>query len=407
MKRILLLTADAGLGHRSATDAIATALQDQHGGDCEIAVANPLDDERVPAVLRDSQTDYDRVVRESPHLYELGYQVSDAAVPGLVIEGALTVMLYVVVRDLVWDHRPDVVVTTYPLYQAPLGAVKAIEGWQVPLVTVVTDLVTVHRVWFSQASDMCVVPTEAAREIALEYGLLEPCVKVLGIPVDPALDRKDRSRSFIRTELGWEQDLPTLLVVGGKRVGHLEDILRVVNHSGLQVQMALVSGRDKETQLAFQEVDWHLPTHVYGFVENMPTLMHAADGILCKAGGLIVSEALACGLPLLLVDVLPGQEAGNADYVTEEKAGDLIPDPVSALETIYHWLDGTGQLLAERAHNAQRLGRPRAAYEIAEQVWALVERGPDGESDARARERTGLIELLTRSGVPWQADGGS
>ena len=43
-------------------------------------------------------------------------------------------------------------------------------------------------------------------------------------------------------------------------------------------------------------------TYVYDFAEDMPSLLRAADGIICKAGGLIVSEALACGLPTLYYD---------------------------------------------------------------------------------------------------------
>jgi UDP-N-acetylglucosamine:LPS N-acetylglucosamine transferase len=250
------------------------------------------------------------------------------------------------------------------------------------------------------------VPTETARNAALEYGLSPQSVEVSGIPVDPEIAREERDRASIRGDLGWEQDLTTYLVVGGKRVGHLWDILRVLNHSGLPLQLAIVSGGDEEAHREHQQVDWHLATHVYGFVENMPTLMHAADGILCKAGGLIVSEALACGLPLLLIDVLPGQEAGNADYVIEGGAGELAPDPASALETIYHWLDRDGALLAERAQNARRLGHPRAAYEIAERVWA-AEHGPGRERDEGASERSSLIEMLVRSGVRWQNDGGS
>jgi UDP-N-acetylglucosamine:LPS N-acetylglucosamine transferase len=66
--------------------------------------------------------------------------------------------------------------------------------------------------------------------------------------------------------------------------------------------------------------------------------------------------------------VLPGQEEGNADYVIQGKAGERALDPVSALETIYHWLDQKGALLNDLAENARRLGRPRAAYQIAERV---------------------------------------
>ena len=46
--------------------------------------------------------------------------------------------------------------------------------------------------------------------------------------------------------------------------------------------------------------------------------------ILTKAGGLITSESLAAGLPMLLCDVLPGQEEGNAKVVEDGGAGKLL-----------------------------------------------------------------------------------
>ena len=50
----------------------------------------------------------------------------------------------------------DVIVSTYPLYQAPLGSVFALKGKLIPLITVVTDLASVHRLWFSEDSDFTV-----------------------------------------------------------------------------------------------------------------------------------------------------------------------------------------------------------------------------------------------------------
>jgi 1,2-diacylglycerol 3-beta-galactosyltransferase len=131
----------------------------------------------------------------------------------------------------------------------------------------------------------------------------------------------------------------------------------------------------------------------------MPTLMHAADCIICKAGGLIIAEALACGLPIVLVDVLPGQEAGNARYVTQGGAGELALDPIAALEIMSHWLVGDRALLAERAQNARRLGHPRAAFEVAERAWSMATRGPSGKGIRQAGRRPKLSELLRQNGI--------
>jgi 1,2-diacylglycerol 3-beta-galactosyltransferase len=128
----------------------------------------------------------------------------------------------------------------------------------------------------------------------------------------------------------------------------------------------------------------------------MPPRLHAADLVLSKAGGLAVSEALAAGCPLLLVDVIPGQETGNADYVCDAGAGALAPGPVEALEVLCHWLADGGAGLRARAGVARRLGRPRAALDAAELAWQAAEAGATPAVNRRRRVR--LVSLLRRVG---------
>jgi len=401
-RRILILTADAGFGHRSAAEAIAAALRETCGQRCVVDIVNAMADKRVPAFLRHSQTDYDRIVRDVPELYKLGYEASDATVPSMVVETALTVMLFEVMYDLVCNNGPAVIVTTYPLYQAPLWAVYTIIGRRIPLITVVTDLVTVHRLWFHDGVDACLVPTVAVRAAALAAGLAADKVHITGIPVHPDLARQERSQAAIRAELGWQPERTTVLAVGSRRVRNLMGGLQMLNHSGLPLQLAVVAGGDDELYRQLTEIHWHVPVHLYHFVEHMPKLMHAADLVMCKAGGLIVTEALACGLPLLLIDALPGQEQGNADYVVNGGAGELVESPDAVLATVFHWLERGGALLAERAEKARQLGRPRAAYEVAGHVWAAAECTTEPRNLHSTSRRSKLLALLARYGVTLQ-----
>jgi 1,2-diacylglycerol 3-beta-galactosyltransferase len=103
-------------------------------------------------------------------------------------------------------------------------------------------------------------------------------------------------------------------------------------------------------------MDWHVPVKLYEYVQNVVPLMKAADFIVCKAGGLVITESLACARPLMLVEVIPGQETGNADYIVLNGAGDLAREPVEVLETLSHWLMDGGTLLRTRQENALRLG---------------------------------------------------
>ncbi|PKO22904.1 MAG: hypothetical protein CVU38_06995 [Chloroflexi bacterium HGW-Chloroflexi-1] len=393
-KRILILTADAGFGHRAAANAIAAALEERYGERCQAIIVNPLEDRRAPAVLRRAQSDYDRLIQEMPDLYRFGYRASNGMLPVGIVEQALIVMLHNTLRDTLRTHQPDAIVTTYPLYQAPLTALFALNRRYVPLLTVVTDLVSVHALWFNDEVDLCLVPTETVRAKALDHALPSARIEVTGLPVNPAL-AQPVDRAALRAGLGWRADRYVALFVGSKRVRKLEPVAHAFNHSGLPLELALVTGGNEALLKAWGEADWHLPAHVYGFVDDMAPMIRAADFIVCKAGGLIVSEALATGLPLMLVEVIPGQETGNAEFVVQGGAGELAPEPLNALACACHWLTNDGALLACRAAKARELGRPHAAYRVAELAWQAAQQGPQHREHRLLVQVPRLRELLS------------
>jgi 1,2-diacylglycerol 3-beta-galactosyltransferase len=398
-KRVLIITADVGFGHRSAANAVASALMETYGDQVQVDIVNPLDDERTPAVLRDSQTDYDRMVRQMPDVYKFRYQLSDTPIPNTIMESAFTVMLYTIIQDILRRYRPDVIVTTHPMFPAPLHAVIATGKKNIPFLTVVTDLTSVHRMWFNDGAELIFVPTQDARDLALENHVPAEKIRITGIPVNPALLREARDAETIRGDLGWQTSMTTALLVGSKRVNHIHKVMHVLNHSGFPIQWILVAGGDDELYKWMQEQEWHGVTHLYNYVEHMPALLCAADLILSKAGGLIVTESLACGRPLLFIDVTPGQEEGNAEYVIRNGAGDWAKTPLKALEILCHWMVQDRKLLHERAQAARGLGRPRSAYTVAEFVWAAAERGPLPVPASRQSLLPKLLDLLGQFGL--------
>jgi len=291
--------------------------------------------------------------------------------------------------------------TTYPLYQAPLRAVMTILKLQIPLLVAVSDLATVHRLWFSNSVDLSMVPTSIVRDLALNYGLSPDQVLVTGIPVNPEVVREQRSPDEIRGELGWEPGIPTALAVGSRRVDRLVDTLHVLNHFGQELQLIVIAGKDENLFKELHDMEWHVPYKIYNYIENVPLLMKAADFIVCKAGGLVITEALACGKPMLLIDAIPGQETGNADYVVQKEAGDLAREPIEVLETVAHWMMNGQGLLRKRAENACNLGRANAAYDVAQQVWLAGERSL-AQAQPRGTGRLRLIDLLSRNHVRWE-----
>ncbi len=393
-KQILILTGDAGLGHRSAAEAVKKALEEKYGAHCEVTIDNPLNYPTVPDIIRKSQSDYDEIVKKLPDLYKLGYTVSDSTLPVSLMEAAFIVAMFEVIRDTIKKVRPDLVITTYPVFQAPIHAALVLKKKAIPSITVITDLTKVHHVWFNKAATRVTAPTEAVQQQALKAGLSPNQIAITGIPVNPRIMKlKQRDKPGLREPLGWKRDLTSLLVVGSPRIETLTDTVKTIDHSGHDLQMALVAGGNDALYDSFQQEEWHHPVHIYNFVDNMPELMRAADLILCKAGGLIVTESLASGLPLLLVHALPGQEIGNVNYVVENKAGCLCQTPEKILETLYHWLDNDHAMLEEIASNAASLIPVDAAFTIADLGWELLNQ-PDVQVSSKEVGR--FMKLLAR-----------
>jgi 1,2-diacylglycerol 3-beta-galactosyltransferase len=230
------------------------------------------------------------------------------------------------------------------------------------LITVVTDLISVHKLWFNNSVDALVVPTDDVRQLAIKAGVDEGKIHVFGIPVNPSLGRATSDKAAMRRQLGWRDDLITFLAVGSSRVPGLIDMLRGLNHSALPIQLVISAGNDSALHHQAENTDWHVPTVIYDYVKNMPDLMCAADVLICKAGGLITTEAMACGLPLALVDVIPGQEQGNAQFVVE---GGVADDPLELLEYCFHWLQNDCATLKQCAARSRNLGMPNAAADVA------------------------------------------
>jgi UDP-N-acetylglucosamine:LPS N-acetylglucosamine transferase len=78
---------------------------------------------------------------------------------------------------------------------------------------------------------------------------------------------------------------------------------------------------------------------------------------------------------MILVDVIPGQEIGNAEHVVSGNAGALTSNPTEVLEAMAHWLEKDKLHYRQQAQNARRLGRPRAAFDIAELSWTIATSG--------------------------------
>jgi 1,2-diacylglycerol 3-beta-galactosyltransferase len=244
-------------------------------------------------------------------------------------------------------------------------------------VVVITDLVSTHMFAYDRRADRTLVPTEPAYERGLDAEVSPEQMRITGLPVHPRFAEGLPEKAEARATLGWDATLPTLLAVGGgDGMGPLYKTVRAINARKLKCQLVIIAGRNKLLKDKLEQSRWNQPTHVYGFVNDMPRLMAAADVLVSKAGPSTICEACIAGLPMILYDAIPGQETGNVDYVVANKAGVFAPSPKEVADAAQLWLSEGAIGLRWRSENARMLGRPNAVYEIAEEVWEYAHKAP-------------------------------
>jgi 1,2-diacylglycerol 3-beta-galactosyltransferase len=399
-KHMLILTADAGFGHRNAALAVEAAMQERHGDRFLTTVLNPLREEGAPTILQTlAEAGHDKYVQSELNIYDLGYRLSDGVATVALMEQVFSALLHDPLRELLARSQPDVVLSTYPFFLEPLSFAVDRTGEAIPLVSVITDLVAVHTIWFNPLVDLCLVPTEQVRQKALRRNVPADRIHITGLPVHPRFGTEKRPPAQIRAELGWKTDLPTVLIVGGTRVSNVFEVARIIDRSGLKVQLVVVAGGDKDLHAKLAAETWRGEVHIHAFVDDMPAHIHASDVVMAKAGGLIVSETLACGRPLIIFSSTAGQETGNVEYVTSNRAGEWAPSPAEALACLVRWLAGDRAVLAERTANARRAGCPEAAYRVADLVFELAETGPRPTPDELNLRRAARLPLKARTQV--------
>ena len=155
-------------------------------------------------------------------------------------------------------------------------------------------------------------------------------------------------------------------------MGDVFSIARAVAHASLDLELVVVTGRNEKLRARLERVSWEVPTRVLGFATNMPALMHAADVLITKAGPSTISEALACGLPMLISGSLRGQEEGNTEWVVEQGAGLFTPTPEAVAMALKELLRPGNEALIRMAEKARRAAKPDAALEAARLVDNLV-----------------------------------
>jgi 1,2-diacylglycerol 3-beta-galactosyltransferase len=368
------LFSDTGGGHRSASEAIIEAIHCEFG---EAVITQMVDflKDYAPPPFNHLPEVYPDLVRV-PELWGVMFDISDGRKQARFVTSTFWPYVRRAARRLVREHHSEMLVSVHPL--ANSFALKALGNVRPPFVTVVTDMVSTHALWFDQRADLILVPTEMARQNAIQYSMSPEKVRVVGQPVSQLCSAPAGDKAALRKRLGWPPGKKVILLVGGgEGMGPLADTARAIDESGLDVCLVIVAGRNSKLEAELKAQTWENPAFIYGFRRDMPDLMRASDVIVTKAGPGTIAEALNAELPIILYAKLPGQEDGNVDYVISEGVGVWAPEPQAVVRALTRLVCRPNER-RKVVNNCRRAAHPDASRQIALILGKQVGLGGEG-----------------------------
>ncbi len=394
---LLFLIGDTGGGHRSAAVAVQQALDRVLPGRFAPIVWDPIRGADVPWLLRWFAGLYGPCIRLTPWLWWLFWRTSNSPRGLGLLRRTIMAPVYGSVTRAAEACRPALIVAFHPMTADPAVRARKLTGVLAPVITVVTDLVTAHLSWLDAAVDRVVVSSEVVADRCGPDETPADRYVPLGLPVAaefcrPPLD--EESRRELKRELGLRGEFLVVLTGGAEGSGGLRRRAAAIVRQVDDVDVAVICGRNRSlrrrvSRLAERTGDGRLTAH--GFVGNMADWLRCADIVVGKAGPGTIAEATCCGAPLVLTSFVPGQEEGNAEFVTEASAGVYAPRPRHLAAEVGRLRRDPAALAAMREASA-RAGRPGAAVDIARFIADLVEpvrSGPQPNQSAQ-RHRSAL-----------------
>ncbi len=366
-KRILVLSASVGAGHMRAAQAVELALK-QSAPDAIVRNVDILT--LTNAVFRRLYgSAYLDLVNKAPHVLGYIYDLLDRPRSPRSRRDRLRLLVEKLnlrkLCELLECESWDAIVSTHFLPAEIIASLRRAGRIDTPQITVTTDFET-HRLWVNRPCELFTTATPEGAAYLEHWGVPAGTTRVTGIPIHPVFSEpKDRAQCLKRLDLATDRPV-VLQLAGGFGVGPIEKLYRGLLEIASPLQVVVVAGKNEKVAAKLKQVEVP-PRHrskVLGFTDQMDELMCTADIVLTKPGGLTTSEVLARGAAMAIVNPIPGQESRNSDYLLENGAAIKINN----LATLGYKLS---PLLADPARlsqlksNARKLGRPRAAFDVA------------------------------------------
>ena len=364
-------------GHRQATVAIQSALR-QYGPMVQAPAVNGFG-YTYPILEKVINKAYMSVIKRTPKVWDYLYDNPRIVKNSQTIKKFLHKTSHAKLQRLFERHVPNAVVCTQAFPCGMIADYKQAHNLKTLLVGVLTDF-SPHSFWINEGVDFYVVPSQEAKERLITKGVRGDIIKVYGIPIRAKFAKK-LDPVVIASSMGLDPTVPTILIMGGGQgLGPIKAIVKSLLKIDMHFQAVVLAGVNKKIITDLKRITKKTTKKIIimEYANNVDELMELATLIITKPGGMTTAESLTKGLPMVIVNPIPGQEARNTDFLLQQGIAIRVDDPRDIGEEVGLLLKSPHRLAA-MSRAAYKDAKPNAASDIAELILDHCERARNAD----------------------------
>lgn len=374
-KRVLIIYAPYGSGHKSIADKINNYLEEH--SDLEVKVFDVAKYSNLLGKL--SIRIFDVFTRHSFHkTFSFIYDIADNRLASLsqmkLVKKAFDNEK---LRKEIADFNPDLTISTHFFggniisYYNKLGITDSL------IMTVITDYVS-HSYWRKdhQSQDAFIVANDIMKNVMIKKGIDGKKIYPFGLP----FYRKNMENLDSREEVMFKYNIDpakkTYLFFGGGAMGSMGslDYLKALIWQDLPINIIFISGRNQKLEEKARRYVMKKKASnvkVLGFTKDVYNLLNVSDVVISKPGGATLTECIDMRVPLILIPGNGGPEKYNARYICKKKYGCKVMSPIGLASAVKKTLKKE-KLVIKWRENMQKHDKNESTKKILELALKML-----------------------------------
>lgn len=299
---ILILTAQYGMGHYTASMSLKQELENEV---TNVEVVDFLDI-IFPSIKPIVYGVFNFLVSKCSGIYNFFYKFT--ANTEIVL---FKKMMEKRIAKILQEKKIDMVISTFPVCSKYISAYKKSKSTKLKLFTYITD-VEVNKEWLTEETDAYFVASNETKKQMIDNQVSEEKIKVVGIPVR----REFKTKNFPKTKR-------QILMMGGG-LGLIPSMEKTLKNllKDETLHITLLTGKNQKLLKKYQNQYPNMT--VVGYTKDVFKHMQKAELIITKAGGITLFEAIHSKTPLYVLHPFLSQEIGNAKFIEKNQIGCVV-----------------------------------------------------------------------------------